>query len=98
MNSTRKKMAVISSTAHLVSVLVLGIIASIAALGSTDNFSVPEDVALRIRLDDTLTSVDSQIGDPFSATVVDAGDYQDARVYGHITEVDSSGSVKGHTS
>ena len=31
------------------------------------------DLALRIRLDDTLTSTDSQVGDPFSATVVDRG-------------------------
>ena len=31
------------------------------ALGSTQSFSVPDDVALRIRLDDTLTSVDSQV-------------------------------------
>ena len=46
-----------------------------AALASTESFSVPDDVALRIRLDDTLTGIDSQIGDPFSATVVDKGDY-----------------------
>ena len=62
------------------------------------NFYVPEDTALRIRLDDTLTSVDSEVGDPFSATVVDAGEYRNARVYGHITEIDMSGKVKGHTS
>jgi hypothetical protein len=69
-----------------------------AMLAATPNFSVPEDTALRIRLDDTLTSVDSQVGDPFSATVVDAGDYRNARVYGHITEINMSGKVKGHTS
>lgn len=67
-------------------------------LGSTANFSVPDDVALRIRLDDTLTNTDSQVGDPFSATVVEKGDYQNARVYGHITEIDTSGRIKGHTS
>lgn len=67
-------------------------------LGSTQSFSVPDDVALRIRLDDTLTSTDSQVGDPFSATVVDKGDYQNARVYGHITEIEMSGRIKGHTS
>jgi hypothetical protein len=65
---------------------------------STQTFSVPDDVALRIRLDDTLTSTDSQVGDPFSATVVDKGDYQNARVYGHITQIDMSGKIKGHTS
>ena len=30
--------------------------------GSNQSFSVPNDVALRIRLDDTLTSTDSQVG------------------------------------
>src|SRR6201982_3330780 len=67
------------------------------ALATTQGFSVPDDVALRIRLDDTLTSVDSEVGDPFSATVVDRGDYQNARVYGHIAQIDTSGRIKGHT-
>jgi hypothetical protein len=67
-------------------------------LGLAQSFSVPDDVALRIRLDDTLTSVDSEIGDPFSATVVDQGYYHRARVYGHIANIDMSGRVDGHTS
>jgi len=78
--------------------LALVLIAACPLLGSTQNFTVPDDVALRIRLDDTLTSVDSEVGDPFSATVVDKGDYQGARVYGHITNIDMSGRVDGHTS
>jgi len=65
---------------------------------STPSFVVPNDIALRIRLDDTLTSVDSSVGDPFSATVVDQGEYQNARVYGHITDIQLSGRVKGSTS
>lgn len=65
---------------------------------ANQNFSVPEDTALRVRLDDTLTSVDSKVGDPFSATVVDKGDYQGARVYGHVAQIEMSGRVKGHTS
>jgi hypothetical protein len=67
-------------------------------LASTADFTVPDNTALRVRLDDTLTSVDSEVGDPFSATVVDRGEYQNARVYGHIAEIDLSGKVKGHTS
>jgi hypothetical protein len=67
-------------------------------LASTSSFVVPNDIALRIRLDDTLTSVDSSVGDPFSATVVDQGEYQNARVYGHIAEIQTSGRVTGHTS
>ena len=80
--------------------LVVSLVAimAIPLFGSTPSFSVPNDVALRIRLDDTLTSVDSQVGDPFSATVVEQGDYQNARVYGHVAQVDLSGRIKGHTS
>ena len=78
-------------------------LAFILALGglsvaSAQRFTVPEDTALRIRLDDTLTSTDSQVGDPFSATVVDTGAYQNARVYGHVADIDMSGRVKGRTS
>jgi hypothetical protein len=69
-----------------------------ARSASNERFSVPDDVALRIRLDDTLTSTDSQVGDPFSATVVDKGDYQNARVHGHVAQIDMSGRIKGHTS
>jgi len=78
--------------------LALLSIACPVLFGSTQSFSVPDDVALRIRLDDTLTSVDSEVGDPFSATVVDHGDYQGARVYDHIAEIDPSGKLTGHTS
>jgi len=80
--------------------LILAVVFAMASplLGSTQNFTVPDDVALRIRLDDTLTSTDSEVGDPFSATVVDKGDYQGARVYGHIGNIDLSGRVDGHTS
>jgi hypothetical protein len=65
---------------------------------STSSVVVPNDSALRIRLDDTLTSDESSVGDPFSATVVDRGEYQSARVYGHIAEIQMSGRVKGSTS
>jgi len=78
--------------------LALIMVTAFPLLASPQSFSVPDDVALRIRLDDTLTSTDSQVGDPFSATVVDNGDYQNARVYGHITQIDMSGKIKGHTS
>jgi hypothetical protein len=78
--------------------LTLIIVTVPSLLGSTQKFSVPNALALRIRLDDTLTSTDSRVGDPFSATVIDKGEYQNARVYGHITEIDMSGRIKGHTS
>jgi hypothetical protein len=79
--------------------LLTGVLmASALLLASTEKFLVPNDTALRIRLDDTLTSVDSKVGDPFSATVVDQGEYRNTRVYGHIAQIDMSGRVKGHTS
>ena len=78
-------------------VLTLLVLASSSLLASTENFIVPDDTALRIRLDDTLTSIDSEVGDPFGATVVDQGGYQNARVYGHVAEIDMSGKVTGHT-
>jgi hypothetical protein len=77
--------------------LVAVVIVTCPLLGSAQTFTVPRDLALRIRLDDTLTSTDSQVGDPFSATVVDEGEYQNARVYGHISQIDMSGRLKGHT-
>src|ERR1700758_892752 len=83
-----------TASGFLIAVLM---IARSSLFASTANFSVPEDTALRIRFDDTLTSVDSDVGDPFSGTVVDQGEYQNARVYGHIAEIDMSGKVKGHT-
>src|ERR1700752_462310 len=79
-------------------VLGLTIIAGSSVLAAAQRFEVPAATALRIRLDDTLTSVDSQIGDPFSATVVADGEYRNARVYGHIVEIDMSGRIKGRTS
>lgn len=60
-------------------------------------FSVPQWTSLRIRMDDTLTSEYSMEGDPFSATVMDAGDCQGARVYGTIQTIDHSGRFRGHT-
>jgi hypothetical protein len=77
--------------------LVLLSFAGLPTLVVAQAFHVPQDVALRIRLDDTLTSTDSQIGDPFSATVVIQGPYQGARVYGHISYIDMSGRLTGHT-
>jgi len=58
---------------------------------------VPQWTSMRIRMDDTLTSRDSMEGDPFSATVMDQGFYQDARVYGTVQTIDYSGRYRGHT-
>jgi hypothetical protein len=82
--------------AHLFLFALLSMAAS-PLLASTSSFVVPNDIALRIRLDDTLTSVDSSVDDPFSATVVDQGEYQNARVYGHIAKIETSVWVLPHS-
>jgi hypothetical protein len=98
LNNSVDRLRALPSRASLILVLAVVAITAVPLLGSTQNFSIPDDVVLRIRLDDTLTSVDSQAGDPFSATVVDKSDYQNARVYGHVAQTDMSGKIKGHTS
>jgi hypothetical protein len=98
MSNRHERFGLIPSLVGLGVVVALVIIISSPLVASTQNFSIPEDVALRVRLDDTLTSVDSEVGDPFSATVVEKGDYQNARVYGHVSQIDMSGRIKGHTS
>ena len=82
---------------HLGSVLLLVLIVASPVSASKRPFSVPNNLALRIRMDDTLTTKDSQVGDPFSATVVDEGTYQNAKVYGRISQIDLSGKIEGHT-
>src|SRR6266852_1844693 len=98
MRNSIERFGVLRSAAGLSVAVALAAMTGFPLLGSTQTFNVPEDIALRIRLDDTLTSTDSQVGDPFSATVVEKGDYQNARVYGHIAQIDMSGKIKGHTS
>jgi hypothetical protein len=65
--------------------------------GQGQSFLVPPDTALRIRLDDTLSTEYSQVHDPFSATVVDSGEYRNARIYGHISSIGISGRLKGNS-
>ena len=94
----QRSAGILNFAVHFTVALVMATIAGSFSRMSAGEFAVPEDTALRIRLDDTLTSTDARVGDPFSATVVDQGEYRDARVYGHIAEVDMSGKVEGRTS
>lgn len=97
MTSQLKKTLEQLQVAALFLFAMLAMVAS-PSLASASSLVVPNDVAFRIRLDDTLTSDDSRVGDPFSATVVDQGEYRNARVYGHVAEIQISGRVKGNTS
>jgi hypothetical protein len=86
------------SRTHIYLSLLLVAVTAIPIAGWSVSLTLPGDLALRVRLDDTLTSTDSQVGDPFSATVVDQGKYRNARIYGHISSIQTSGRVKGNTS
>ncbi|MBA2527939.1 MAG: hypothetical protein H0V18_19480 [Pyrinomonadaceae bacterium] len=53
---------------------------------------------LRIRLEDTLSSKDSRVGDRFTATVIDPARFDEATVTGHVSSIQKSGKIKGRTS
>lgn len=59
---------------------------------------VPVGTDLKVRINDTLSSKDSRIGDRFTATVIDPSRFDEARVYGHISSIQKSGKIKGRTS
>jgi hypothetical protein len=59
---------------------------------------VPVGTDLKVRINDTLSSKDSRVGDRFTATVIDPSRFDEARVNGHISSIQKSGKVKGRTS
>jgi hypothetical protein len=59
---------------------------------------VPIGTNLKIRIEDTLSSKDSRVGDRFTATALDPVRFNEARVTGHISSIQKSGKVKGRTS
>src|SRR6266446_10469263 len=59
---------------------------------------VPVGTNLKIRIEETLSSKDSRVGDRFTATVIDPSRFDEARLQGHIASVRRSGTVQGRTS
>ena len=59
---------------------------------------VPVGTDLKVRINDTLTSKESRVGDRFTATVVDPSRFDEARVHGHVSSIQKSGKIKGRTS
>ena len=59
---------------------------------------VPIGTNLKIRVEDTLSSKDSRVGDKFTATVLDPVRFNEARVTGHISSIQKSGKIQGRTS
>lgn len=59
---------------------------------------VPIGTNLKIRVEDTLSSKDSRVGDRFTATALDPVRFNEAKVTGHISSIRKSGKVQGRTS
>jgi hypothetical protein len=59
---------------------------------------VPVGTDLKVRINDTLSSKDSRIGDRFTATVVSPSRFDEAKLTGHISSIQKSGKIKGRTS
>jgi hypothetical protein len=59
---------------------------------------VPVGTNLKVRLEDTLSSKNSRVGDKFTMTALDPVRFNEATVTGHISSIQKSGKVKGRTS
>ena len=59
---------------------------------------VPVGTNLKIRIEDTLSSKDSRVGDRFTATALDPVRFNEGRITGHISSIQKSGKIKGRTS
>jgi hypothetical protein len=59
---------------------------------------VPVGTDLKVRINDTLSSKDSRIGDRFTATVIDPSRFDEAKLTGHVSSIQKSGKIKGRTS
>lgn len=58
---------------------------------------VPIGTNLKVRLNDTLSSKDSRVGDRFTATVIDPVRFSEGTAHGHIKSILKSGKVQGRT-
>jgi len=60
--------------------------------------SVPAGTNMKVRLNETLSSKESRVGDRFTVTVIDPVKYNEATINGHISSIEKSGKIKGRTS
>ena len=58
---------------------------------------VPIGTNLKVRLNDTLSSKDSRVGDRFTVTVIDPVRFNEGTAHGHIKSILKSGKVQGRT-
>ena len=59
---------------------------------------VPVGTDLKVRINDSLSSKESRVGDRFTATVIDPSRFDEARLSGHVSSIQKSGKIKGRTS
>src|SRR5438132_3662520 len=59
---------------------------------------VPIGTNLKVRLNETLSSKDSRVGDSFTTTVIDPARFSEATVHGHVASIRKSGKIQGRTS
>ncbi len=59
--------------------------------------SVPVGSNLKVRLNETLSSKESRVGDRFTVTVIDPVKYNESTIHGHIASINKSGKIKGKT-
>lgn len=58
---------------------------------------VPVGTNLKVRLNDTLSSKTTRVGDKFTVTVLDPVKYNEATINGHVASIQQSGKVTGRT-
>lgn len=68
-----------------------------AAPRTTTPRLVPVGTNLKVRINDTLSSKESRVGDRFTATVMDPVRFNEGTVRGHIRSIIKSGKVQGRT-
>ena len=89
-------------------VLILSLVLGLASVGLAQTKKrtttrravplVPVGTDLKVRINDTLSSKESRVGDRFTATVLDPSRFDEARLYGHVSSIQKSGKIKGRTS
>jgi hypothetical protein len=58
---------------------------------------VPNDIQMKIRLQDRISTKDSHEGDRFTAVVLDPSTFAEAQLVGHIAKLKKAGNIKGKT-
>lgn len=97
----RKHQAIMMAVLTIVALVSIAPVASAQTKKKTTTRRVaplvPIGADLKVRINDTLSSKDSRVGDRFTATVIDPSRFDEARISGRVSSIQKSGKVKGHT-